>query len=259
MKKTATALNDSNIKKHATGYKIKFPKKKREPLEHVPANVMHAATGLSSTVDDLITFYQAHFFGNETLIDDFIKREMQRIQFKTKEANWGLGFNVLTNFSPPVIGHSGGYPGFITRSGFKQENKIIAVVLTNAIDGPATQFFLGIFKLLELLQKKKAKFEVKTDKEIPDFNEIIGFYESDWGISLFSQIGPKLVGINPNIANPAEMLQIYEHKEDFTFTAPKKPFSASPGQDIEFIDGPEGEKIFVDSHGGKNKRFTFEY
>ena len=28
---------------------------------------------------------------------------------------------------------------------------------------------------------------------------------------------------------------------------------------IEFIDGPDGEKILGDSHKGKSKRFKFDY
>lgn len=89
--------------------------------------------------------------------------------------------------------------------------------------------------------------------------DIIGFYENDWGISLFSQIGSKLVVIGPSDDNPAEFIQIYKHKEGHKFIAPKEPPFASPGQEIEFIEGPNKEKIFVDSHGGKNKRFEFSY
>ncbi|MHA1212530.1 MAG: serine hydrolase domain-containing protein, partial [Candidatus Heimdallarchaeota archaeon] len=84
MKNTVIDVNDSNIAKHATGYGIKYPKKEREIFDHVPAKIMHAATGLSSTVTDMINFYQGHFFGNDILFPDYIKREMQRIQFKAK-------------------------------------------------------------------------------------------------------------------------------------------------------------------------------
>jgi hypothetical protein len=72
-------------------------------------------------------------------------------------------------------------------------------------------------------------------------------------------VGKKLALIAPSTESPVESLQIYEHVDDLTFKAPKQPYSASPGQEIVFIDGPDGEKIFVDSHKGKNKRFTFSY
>jgi len=54
-------------------------------------------------------------------------------------------------------------------------------------------------------------------------------------------------------------MQIYKNDKDYKFIAPKDLPFASPGQPIEFIDGPDGEKIFVDSHKGKAKRFKYEY
>ncbi len=259
MKNTYTDVNETNISKHATGYKIKYPGKQREKVEHVQAKIMDPATGLSSTVEDLIKFYEAHFYGNDILFPDYIKREMQRIQYKGKSANRGLGFGVVNLSDKPLVGHGGGYPGFITRSGLIQNKKLILVVLTNTINGPAFILLNGIYKIIEFLEKKKGELELKENEKLIDFKEIIGFYESDWGISLFSQIGPKLVLIDPFADNPAEFIQIFKHKKDYTFTAPKDQSFSSPGQDIEFIDGPDEKKIFVDSHGGKNKRFEFSY
>ncbi len=257
MNNTVTDVNESNITRHATGYRIKYPKKERGTFEHVPAKIMHAATGLSSTTEDLIKFYQAHFLGNEILFPDYIKREMQRIQFKAKLADWGLGFSITTLPDGVIYGHGGGYPGFITKSGFIQDKKIIVVVLTSAVDGPATNLFLGLNKLMFYLSKKEEKFS--SEKEELDLKDIIGFYESDWGISLFSQIGSKLVLIVPGFDNPAEVIQTYEHIEGYRFKAPKDKSFSSPGQEIEFIDGPDGEKNFIDSHGGENRRFKFSY
>ena len=259
MKNTVTYIDDSNISKHATGYKIKYPKKERGRFEHVQANIMHAATGLSSNVTDLIKFYQAHFLGNDMLFPDYIKREMQRTQFKVKNDERGFGFGFARTDDSIIIGHGGGYPGFITRSGFDPEDKIIVVVLTNAIDGPATDLLLGLFKLIKLLEKKEKMFELKEDEKLKDFKDIIGFYESEWGTSLFSQIGSKLVLISPGTINPKEVFQIFDNLGDNKFKAPKEQAYSSPGQVIEFIDGPEGEKIFLDSHKGKNNRFSFVY
>jgi len=257
MKNTVTDVDESNNARHATGYRIKYPKKERGTFEHVPAKIMHAATGLSSTTEDLIKFYQAHFLGNDSLFPDYIKREMQRIQYKAKLADRGLGFSITTLPEGVICGHGGGYPGFITSSGFIQDKKVIVVVLTSSVDGPASNLFMGLNKLMFYLSKKEDKFS--SEKEIQDLKDIIGFYESDWGTSLFSQIGSKLVLITPGFDNPAEVIQIYEHIKDNRFKAPKEKSFSSPGQEIEFIDGPDGEKIFVDSHGGENRRFKFSY
>ncbi len=259
MTNTVIDVDETNIDRHATGYKAKFPGKERERVEHIPAKVMSSATGLSSTVEDLIKFYKAHFLGNEVLLPDYIKREMQRIQFKIKETSWGLGFRSENLPDMEVVGHGGGYPGFLTRSGLSQDKKIIVVVLTNAINAPSMTLFLGIYKILEKITKEKEKFAPKQNEEILDFKDIIGFYDYDWRIELFSQVGSKLVKIAPGENNPAASLIIFEHKEGRKFINPIDPPFASPGQVIEFIDGPDKKKIFVDSHGGKIKRFEFTY
>ena len=259
MNNTIIDIDNTNLTRHATGYRVKYPKQEREQFEHVPANIMHSATGLSSTVEDLIKFYKAHIFGNNILFPDYIKREMQRIQFKSEKISWGLGFSITELKGLKIAGHGGGYPGFITRSGLVQDKKIIVVILTNAVDGPALTLANGIFKIFDFIEKKKDKFEPKSGEEIPDFKEIIGIYKSDWGTSLFSQIGNKLVLTGPGADDPAEFLQIFKHDKGYRFIAPEEPYNASPGQPVEFIDGPDGEKIFIDSHKGQATKFFFQY
>ncbi|MHA1398534.1 MAG: hypothetical protein ACTSX6_00960, partial [Candidatus Heimdallarchaeaceae archaeon] len=155
--------------------------------------------------------------------------------------------------------HGGGYPGFITQSGLLQDEKLILVVLTNAIDGPARTLIMGILAILNHLKKHKKEFEIKKDEELLDLKDVIGFYASEWSTVLFSQIGNRLVSLNPHLDDPIESFQIFKHKEAKKFIAPKTLPFASPGESIEFIDSPEGEKILIDSHGGQVNRFHFSY
>ena len=265
MKNTVVDIDETNLPRHATGHRIKFPREERETVKHTPANIMHAATGLSSNVEDLIKFFKAHIMGNDILFHDYIKREMHRVQFKGDKVDRGLAFGIEQikgdKIIPTrVVGHSGGYPGFITRSWLNQEDKTIIVVLTNAGDGPASTIALGIIGILAHLKKEKDKFKITKDKPNPDYKDIIGYYQGTMGhVSLFSQIGSKLVVIGPSDVNPVEFMVTYKHKEGNKFINPKEFGFSSPGQVVEFIDGPEGEKVFVDSHGGKHTRYTFSY
>ncbi|MBY9000199.1 MAG: hypothetical protein KGD64_04740 [Candidatus Heimdallarchaeota archaeon] len=43
------------------------------------------------------------------------------------------------------------------------------------------------------------------------------------------------------------------------FIALQNNLFTSPRQEIEFVDGPDGEKIFIDSHGGKHKIYKYNY
>ena len=197
---------------------------------------MRAATGLSSTVEDLTKFYQAHMFGNETLIPDYIKREMQRTQFKKFEGEYGFGFFLLKVGETTLIGHGGGYPGFVTQSGLIQDQKIVVVILSNAVDGSVDILLNGIVRILNKLKKDKEKFLEKEQEDRPDFSSIIGFYGcGDWGTPLYSQIGSKLVSIAPMLENPLDAFIIYKHKQDFKFTIPKG--FPSSGQALPFFPG----------------------
>ena len=208
--------------------------------------------------EDLIKFYQAHIFGNETIIPDYIKREMQRTQFRKFGGEYGFGFLLLKIEDTTLIGHGGGYPGFVTQSGFIQDQKIVVVILSNAVDGSVDSLLIGIVKILNKLNKNKEEFLVKEQKDKPDFSSIIGFYGSgDWGTPLYSQIGSKLVSITPKLDNPLEGFTIYKQEQDLKFTIPKG--FPSSGQPFEFIDGSEGEKILIDAHQGKYPRFKFTY
>jgi CubicO group peptidase (beta-lactamase class C family) len=259
MENTVVDVDETNIERHATGHKRRLPKQERKPFDHVPTNIMNAAAGLSSTVEDLIKFYQAHMFGNDVLFPDYLKREMQRTQFKGKILEKGLGFALEKIGNSTIIGHGGGFPGFITQSGIIQDQKIVIVALTNAVDGPAYTLLSGIVRILNKLKKDKEKFLVKDQETIPDFSSIIGFYATEFGTTLYSQIGSKLVGIAPGLDNPLEFFSIFKHEKDYKFISPTEPPTYAPGQSIEFIDDPKGEKILIDSHQGKVSRFEFKY
>ncbi|MHA2364080.1 MAG: serine hydrolase domain-containing protein, partial [Candidatus Hodarchaeales archaeon] len=258
MKNTFIDLSDVNMGRHAIGYKRKFPKQKREHAGHVSAKVMNSATGFSSNVEDLIKFYKAHIFGNEVLFPDYIKREMQRVQFKSKLFNWGLGFSISEVDKKTLVGHGGGYPGYITFSGMNQDQKMIIVLLTSATDGPARVIALGILNLLSKLLSKQDKIKPKEGEEKRDFSDIIGFYNSDWATSLYSQVGNKLVYINPELDNPVELFQIFEFKENKSFLIPPDIPLGSPGQIIKFFEDTDGEMAFI-LGGAVTERFKFSY
>ncbi|MFX0091692.1 MAG: serine hydrolase domain-containing protein [Candidatus Hodarchaeota archaeon] len=257
MKNTIVDITDETAPLHALGYKRRFPKKNREKFGPIPAKIMQSATGFSSTVKDLITFYRAHIFGNNTLFPDYIKREMQRVHFQSKKVNWGLGFSVNERNSIKIVEHGGGYPGYITFSAMIQDQKLIIVVLTNAIDGPAMALATGIMALIDASVEKREKFMPEKDKTLEDFSEIIGFYNTDWATTLYSQIGNKLVSISPQMDVPTEFMMIYNQKAKREFIIPPDFPTGSPGQTFKFLE-KDGE-IVIESSGSIIKRFEFNY
>jgi D-alanyl-D-alanine carboxypeptidase len=117
----------------ATGYGAARPGEERPALPHVQARAVAPAGGLVSTVPDLLAYQQAHLPGDPRLLTEHAKREMQRPQWlRDDEPHYGLGWMVWTIGGIHVVGHSGGFPGFITKIGFAPAEGLAAAVLTNA-------------------------------------------------------------------------------------------------------------------------------
>jgi CubicO group peptidase (beta-lactamase class C family) len=117
----------------ATGYWLGRPDEKPEPAPPTETRAIAPAGGLVSCVPDLLAYQRAHLPGDDRLLTEVTKREMQRPQWqRDTEPHYGLGWMTWHVDGIPVVGHSGGFPGFITKIGFAPTERIAAAVLTNA-------------------------------------------------------------------------------------------------------------------------------
>ncbi|NHJ38435.1 MAG: beta-lactamase family protein [Asgard group archaeon] len=225
-----------------------------------PEEIFQPAGGICSTIEDLIKFLQAHLYGNNILLPDNLKREMQRIQVKLNNNVWGLGFGLSNNPEGKIPLHMGGALGYRSMSGLIQDKKLIVTVFCNGLNVGIDGFFFGLCHLIEVLNSLQGILWSGSN-DIPDFKDINGFYSSlrGWGPELFWQIGSKLVLLNPENKYPGGSMQILNHKKDLIFTPSRETPSAKPGEDIEFIDGPDGDKIYLDSKKREHKKFEYNY
>ncbi|MBK5114791.1 MAG: beta-lactamase family protein [Candidatus Heimdallarchaeota archaeon] len=260
MSNTYIDVSEKNRPLHVVGYGTKYPRENRERFSLFPSGLFQPAAGLSSTVSDLIKFYQAHLFGNDILLPDDLKREMQRIQVKMGNNIRGLGFELSNKPEGKIAGHTGGEVGFRSKSGFFQDKRVIIVVFCNATNIGIEGFFYGLCHLVETLDSMKHVFLQESESSL-DFSSIVGLYDSlkGWGPELFSQIKSKLVLLNPENKYPGGSMQILEHKKDYIFTPTNESPTAKPGEDIEFIKNKNGEIILLDSKKGEHKRFEYSY
>lgn len=220
---------------HAVGYPRWLPDRERPPFDHVPARVMNSATGFSSNVVDLLRWYQAHRPGNGDLLHDRSKREMQRVQFEEKDTSWGLGFSLVSVGGMRFASHGGGYPGFISYSGFEPKHGLAIVVLTNAGDGPARSSFDAIAKLAE--RALTGDFD-GTPPFAPNVaDELAGFYEDRWGVTQVARIGAKLVTVDPIPQDPMPSLALLDHVDGWTFRHPSVDPFGSAGEVVRFEPG----------------------
>ena len=202
-------LDPSRLNEYAAGYSALSYADTRVPIEHVDTRALASATGFFGNARDLVTYFSAHLPGDNRLLSDKSKREMQHPLWATgsdEKARYGLGLAVNKVGEREVFGHGGGYPGHITRTLVDPENRIVVSVLTNAIDGPASQLAEGLFRLLDLAESK--------DRGEGDLARFTGRFANLWGVTDFVVIGGRLYATDPSGPNPADEPQPLEADGD---------------------------------------------
>ncbi|NYI58348.1 serine hydrolase domain-containing protein [Cellulomonas soli] len=146
----------------------------RETIEHVDTRAMAAATGFYSTAADLTVYGSAHCLGDTRLLSDDSKRIMQRLESVvsqddgTEIGRYGVGIELKTVGKRALVGHSGGYPGHITRTYIDPKAKLVVSVLTNAVDGPADQIAVGLLALVDLALNPPKATDTTSDTATAD-------------------------------------------------------------------------------------------
>jgi CubicO group peptidase (beta-lactamase class C family) len=145
----------------ATGY-ARRDTASRLPIAHINTHSMSPATGFYATAEDLCDYFTAQFIGSGELLGDTSKKEMQRKQWdmnffgQSDQKGYGLGFEIDYLQGRQMIGHGGGFPGYTTRSIADPLNELVVVVLTNCVNGPATEIVKGIYTIIDYYQNNSA-------------------------------------------------------------------------------------------------------
>ncbi len=203
---TASSV-DTDVPGLATPYGRRMPDGSREVLPFVDARGMAAATGLTSTVEDMAKFVSAQFrhgpMGGRQLLSTHSLREMHRV--RNMENDWmsgnGIGFSVSRARNKTYVGHGGGYPGNTTQTIIQLDDKVGVIVLTNTNDsdpgGIARQLMATVGEAVAKTSAP-AKAVVAWD---PSWARFAGLYRGIWGDSQVILLKDRLVMITPNGAN----------------------------------------------------------
>ena len=173
----------------------------REPVKPFFTRGITAAAGFTSSVNDLAKFASWQFRlldeGGDEVLSANTLREMHRVHWI--DPDWqttrGIGFGVERVEDMTFVGHGGGCPGYITRFWMIPKDKLAAVVLTNAGDGPASSVAQNV---LVTMQSALKKANTPAEEESPDFSIYEGNYEAPpWGGEMaIRQWGNQLVVID---------------------------------------------------------------
>lgn len=195
----------------------------RDPVAPFFTRGITAAAGFTSSVNNLAKFASWQFKvledGNDDVLDANTLREMHRVHWVDPdwETTWGIGFNVRREDELTVVGHGGGCPGYITQFALVPKQKIGAIVLTNAGDGPAGRTAINILKTLSSALKD---VDAPPEEESPDYSMYEGNYETrPWGGEVaVRQWGDRLVVIDIPRDDLQESMIKLEYDGDHTFT-----------------------------------------
>ena len=235
---------DRNVDGLAVGYGRRMPDGTRESLQFVDARGMAAATGISSTVEDMAKFVSAQFrkgkMGGRQILSTGSLREMHRV--RSLENNWtsgtGIGFGVNRVGNKTYVGHGGGYPGYTTQTSIQLDDKVGVIVLTNTNDSNPGDIARQLMSTVGAAVAKAAAEKPKVVAWDPSWARFAGLYRGRFGDSQVVLLNQRLVIITPtapNLDNPITLEPLGEGR--FRYVAPNG-------------GGPVGEIVrFVEENG----------
>lgn len=217
----------------ATGYTARRFGMQRRPIPDVATGALAPATGFYGTADDVSRYAAAHFFGDETLLTDASKREMQQPYWQVgcTDGHYGLGFAVYTLGDRRLVGHGGAFPGHATRTLFDPVDRLAVVVMTNEIGGPAELLAQGIVRIIDFALRQPPVQEAATLAR----ERYTGRFANIWGATDVAAFGANLFALNPEADDPTKAAAPLAAVDDETLRITAASGYASPGETIRYV------------------------
>lgn len=237
---TGFALTRTVLRALAVGYGRERAGRARQPFAHPDTKALRAAAGLVSNTRDLCAFMSAQLPGSGRLLSDLNKREMQRPQWlRNGEERYGLGYNVWSVDGGAIVGHGGGFQGFKTAIGMDIERRLGVAILTNAIDGPAQQLMIGVFKTIrDCVARNTRRLPAPTARTV--LRRYEGRYTGRWSDVEVATVGGRLVGYDPSGDHPLLHANELEARGPGRFQIVDGPGAGYVGEMVTFESGARG-------------------
>lgn len=185
----------------AHGHSAKQPLGRRVALDMgLSTHALAAATGFVSTAADLARFFASLApEARSSVLAPASRREMVRRQWRSEHDStgrwYGLGLIAGSAGAWEHVGHSGGFPGVITRTACVPAQQLAVSVLTNAADGLSHQWLDGALQLLQAYEKGGAPSRRTAAWQ--------GRFWNLWGaFDLLPMAGARVLLAAPGLANP---------------------------------------------------------
>jgi CubicO group peptidase (beta-lactamase class C family) len=239
LENTYPELVPDRLSDYATGYSALAYADRRIPIEHVDTRAMSAATGFTSTAEDLVRFATALALGDERLLLDRSIRLMQHAEWPVSDPGrfYGLGVDIEQSQGRRVIGHGGGYPGHITRTSVDPVSAVALSVLTNAIDGPAGELATGALGIIGL-----AGAEPRDGERVDaDADRFCGRFANLWGVTDVVRLGDRLLALSPEADDPTPTALVLAVTGPDRLTVRAGTGLDGVGEDLVYDFAPSGD------------------
>jgi CubicO group peptidase (beta-lactamase class C family) len=238
---TGPEIDDHARSRLARGYTARHLGVPRRPIPDIDTHALSSATGFYATAEDLSRYVSAHFFGNEEILSDASKREMQQPYWNVEQADshYGLGFSMMRVGERKLSGHGGGFPGYITRTMFDPRDRLAIVVLTNTTGGPAEVIARAIVQIIDfaLGQPRSTQGGANT--------RYIGRFAALWGVTDMAAFGDTLVALSPEGDEPVKNVTRLTVEDDDTLRIAETGGYGSPGERVRYTRDGVGRVMKV--------------
>jgi len=237
LRDTGPELDDHARAHLATGYTGDYYGLERLAVVHQETGAMSPATGFYSTAEDMCRYFAAHFLGSDELLTDESRREMQREHWKAEGTpmSYGLGFDVSHLGERRLVGHGGGFPGFITNTKIDPVQQLAVVALTNSGDGPAAELVGGMLAIIDRAQR--------AEPAPPDRDGLDRFTGRFWSIAGPTDVvrfGGELLAIVPHLPNALDTASVLAAAGSDELTISSAIGFRSPGERVRYAFDGEG-------------------
>ncbi|MGF3053989.1 serine hydrolase domain-containing protein [Microbacterium sp. YY-03] len=178
----------------------------------VDTRAQASATGFWANAETISAWLSAHALGTDLFLNDDSKRLMQRKESTITKNGltrfYGLGWIQRAIGKRHVIGHSGGFPGHITQTWGDPKTGLAVSVLTNRIDGKASDWATAIIRLLD-----EAAHEVAR-AESDDVSDVNGTFWALWGATAVVALPGVALQLSPAAVDPAGVMTIMHPDDD---------------------------------------------
>jgi CubicO group peptidase (beta-lactamase class C family) len=232
---TGMDVEGDRLADYVVGYSALAYADARVPMDLGETGAIAPAAGVYSNAEDLVTFFSGHFLGDDRLLSDAAKREMQHPLWEANDQGrrYGLGLMINDVAGRKVMGHRGGWPGQFTGSVADTAAGIAVTVLTNAADGPAEELALTGMKLIDL-----AGAEPRPDQPIEP-SRFTGRFMNWWGVVDVALLGGRLYSLTPTAPDPTSTAVPLEIVDDSTLRF-AGGFDGSYGEPMTFAFDADG-------------------